>query len=128
MAGFRSYAASMAETTKRHPFFTFILLLGLLALAIRLLYGGRGKDFPDRSGEPRLTGEAIEQVAALDEPPGNIAVSANGRIFFTFHPEARPESTKLAELIDGKPVPYPVSGPVRQTSWEHGSVSRDGSG
>ncbi|MEO8504636.1 MAG: L-dopachrome tautomerase-related protein [Acidobacteriota bacterium] len=97
----------MAETTKRHPFLTFLLLVGLLALAIRLLYGGRGSDFPDRSGEPRLTGEAMEQVAALDEPPGNIAVSAQGRIFFTFHPEARPESTKVAELVNGKPVPYP---------------------
>lgn len=96
----------MAEG-KRHPFLTFLVLVGLLALAVRLLYGGRGQDFPDRSGEPRLPASALEQVAVLAEPPGNIAVSAAGRIFFTFHPEARPETIKLAELVDGKPVPYP---------------------
>jgi sugar lactone lactonase YvrE len=96
----------MAES-KRHPFLTFLVLVGLLALAVRLLYGGRGKDFPDRSGEPRLPASALETVATLEEPPGNIAVSAAGRVFFTFHPEARPETVKLAELVNGKPVAYP---------------------
>jgi sugar lactone lactonase YvrE len=46
------------------------------------------------------------QVAALDFPPGNLAVSPQGRVFFTFHPEAHPD-VKLAELVDGKPKPYP---------------------
>jgi len=30
----------------------------------------------------------------------------NGRVFFTFHPEAQYE-TSLAELIDGQPIPFP---------------------
>ena len=91
---------------KRRPLLTLLVLVGLLLLAVRLLYGGRGKDFPDRSTPPKLPAGALERVAALDEPPGNLAVSAEGRIFFTYHPEARPE-IKLAELVDGKPVPYP---------------------
>ena len=39
-------------------------------------------------------------------PPCNIAVSADERIFFTFHPEARPD-INVVELVDGKIVPYP---------------------
>src|SRR5690349_16654890 len=79
--------ASMSDDKKRSPLFTLIVLAGLLLLAVRLLYGGRGKDFPDRSTAPALPASALERVAALDEPPGNIAVSPQGRIFFTYHPE-----------------------------------------
>jgi hypothetical protein len=45
-------------------------------------------------------------VARLDEPPGNLAISDKGRVFFTYHAESRPD-IKVLELIDGKPVPYP---------------------
>jgi hypothetical protein len=48
----------------------------------------------------------VEIVARLDEPPGNLAVSDKGRVFFTYHSESRPD-IKVLELIDGKPVPYP---------------------
>ena len=91
-----------------------ILLVALLALAaltfaaLRARYGGGG-DFPDRSGAPELGADALEVVANLDSPPGNVAVSASGRVFATFHPEASP---KLAvfELKDGVPVAYPPGG------------------
>jgi sugar lactone lactonase YvrE len=82
-----------------------VLLIGLLAV-IRIRYGG-GKQFEDRSSSPILPQSALKIVAALDEPPGNIAVSATGRIFITIHPLSRPEINKVVELIDGKPVPYP---------------------
>jgi len=39
-------------------------------------------------------------------PPGNVAVAASGRVFFTCHPEGDPR-IHVAELIDGTPVPYP---------------------
>lgn len=96
----------MSDRPKRRSGCTWLLVVGLLLLAVRLLYGGRGRDFPDRSTPPRLGPADLVQVAALDTPPGNVAVSPQGRVFFTYHPEARP-TVKLAELVDGKPVPYP---------------------
>lgn len=86
-----------------------LIAIGLIAVALaitlRVIYGG-GEAFPDRSGEPTLPADALEVVADLPLPPGNISVSEEGRIFFTFHPEARPK-IKVAELIDGRAVPFP---------------------
>ena len=79
-------------------------VVGIALLALRLTLGG-GKPVPDRTTAPLLR-SAIEVVADLPLPPGNIAVSEAGRIFFTFHPEGSPK-VKLAELVDGKPVAYP---------------------
>jgi sugar lactone lactonase YvrE len=53
-----------------------------------------------------MPASVLETVVDLDLPPGNIAVSEQGRIFFTFHPEAKPE-INVVELVEGKPVPYP---------------------
>jgi len=60
----------------------------------------------DRTTEPVLKSSALQLVASLDYPPGNIAVSPEGRVFLSLHPEGSPPS-KVVELIDGKPVPYP---------------------
>ena len=84
---------------------SMVFLVGLLA-AIRIRHGG-GRDFEDRSATPILPSSALEVVAALDEPPGNIAVSSTGRIFITIHPLSRPQINKVVELIDGRPAPYP---------------------
>lgn len=89
------------------------LLLGLLVLLIalaatlRLRYGG-GAEFPDRlpAGAPLLDESALEVVADLPTPPGNIAVSADGRVFVSLHPEARPE-WKIVELKAGEMIPFP---------------------
>ena len=69
-----------------------------------LSYGGSGTAFP-KMGDVRPQHQA-EIVAVLHEPPGNLAVSRTGRLFFTYHAESRPE-IKVLELVDGKPVPYP---------------------
>ncbi|MCH9683218.1 MAG: hypothetical protein K0V04_17415 [Deltaproteobacteria bacterium] len=85
-------------------------LLGLLLVFlgwVRCTFGGYGEPFEDRSGPPQIPASQVEVVATLDEPPGNIAVSADGRVFLTVHPESRPETTKFAELIDGELEPYP---------------------
>jgi sugar lactone lactonase YvrE len=81
------------------------VFLALLALAVRAMFGG-GDRLADRTKDPTLPATALEKVVDLDYPPGNIAVSASGRVFFTLHPDGHPP-VKLAELVDGKPSPYP---------------------
>ena len=82
-----------------------LLVVGAIVLALYLTLGG-GEPLDDRTTEPTIAATKLEVVADLPLPPGNIAVSKTGRVFFTFHPEGSPK-TKLAELVDGKPVAYP---------------------
>lgn len=79
---------------------------GLVGLALVALLGCGGTRLEDRTQEPALPGSALEVVAELDYPPGNIAVARDGRIFFTLHPAGDPP-LKLAELVNGKPAPFP---------------------
>ncbi len=83
-----------------------LLLLAALVLFVRLRYGSGSTDFPERIGEPLLGGEALEVVASLPQPPGNVAVSANGRVFLSMHPEGRPR-VKMVELVGGEVRPFP---------------------
>ncbi len=48
---------------------------------------------------------AIEVAAVMDEAPGNIAVSAAGRIFVSLH-QAYGPSTNIVEIVDGTSVPF----------------------
>lgn len=82
------------------------LVVALLLGGVKLRYGMGGGDFPDRSGAPQYPESALELVAELPTPPGNIAVSASGRVFVSLHPEARP-TTKIVELVQGQMQPFP---------------------
>lgn len=83
------------------------LVLGVAATtALRLRHGG-GEPYPDLSTPPLLSEATLEEVLAYPEPIGNVAVSADGRIFFTVHPESRPAGNRLLELVDGASEPYP---------------------
>ena len=82
-----------------------VVLLLIAIVALRLAFGG-GERLEDRTAAPALPASALEVVATLDFPPGNVAVSRTGRVFFTLHPDGNPP-TKVHELIGGKPVPYP---------------------
>lgn len=82
-----------------------LVLLAAIAGVLKWRYGG-GADFPDRTTEPALDASVLQTVAELPAPPGNIAVSPEGRVFFTFHPEAGPD-INVAEWVDGEAVPYP---------------------
>jgi sugar lactone lactonase YvrE len=82
-----------------------LALAAVSALLLWLRYGG-GEHFEDRTSDPTLPASALEVVVDLDLPPGNIAVSAQNRIFFTFHPEASPD-IQVAEIVNGEPVAFP---------------------
>ncbi len=94
----------MIRALKSLAIVLLILLIGL-AYTLHHIYGG-GEAFPDRSGNAVFPGDVLEKVADLDYPPGNIAVSRDGRVFFTLHPEARPH-LKVVELIDGQARAFP---------------------
>jgi sugar lactone lactonase YvrE len=85
----------------------FILVLGAaLAAVIRFRYGG-GEDYQNLSTPPVLPAEALEDVLSYAQPIGNVAISTEGRLFFTVHPESRPRGNRLLEFVDGASVPYP---------------------
>ena len=87
-----------------------LLLLLVVALVgagvLRLRYGG-GQPYPDLSTTPLLPEGRLERVLSYPEPIGNVAVGPDGRLFFTVHPESRPEGNKLLEWVDGAAVPHP---------------------
>jgi sugar lactone lactonase YvrE len=94
---------------------TLVAAASLLALAgcVRFTFGATR--LADRTAAPALPPSALELVADLDYPPGNIAVAPDGRIFFTFHPDGSPP-LGLVELVGGRPVAYaPAGTPALET-------------
>ena len=88
---------------------SFLILTLLLAAVGWLRYGG-GENYPDLTTTALLGEDALEEVLSYPEPIGNLAVSADGRLFFTVHPEARPRGNRLLEYVDGASVPFPDVG------------------
>jgi sugar lactone lactonase YvrE len=84
-----------------------LLVLGLVVITVvKLRYGG-GASFPERVAPgPLMPIEALQVVAELPSPPGNVAVSPEGRVFVTLHPEAHP-AWSVVELVDGSMQPFP---------------------
>jgi sugar lactone lactonase YvrE len=81
----------------------------VLLVVVRIRYGG-GARYPDLSTEPVIPAAALESLVQLDYPPGNVALSADGRIFFAYHPFAQAHRFTPAtvfELVDGRPQPFP---------------------
>ena len=83
-----------------------LVLVALLAIVLYARYGG-GEPYPDLTGAPVFDESVLEVVVTSPEPIGNLAVSADGRVFYTIHPESRPEGAKLLEWVDAAPKPYP---------------------
>lgn len=92
----------------------------LVALALALVaalwwtFGG-GKPYADLSGPPRLPEGTIEAAVVFDRPIGNAAVAADGRLFFTVHPESNPEPPFLYEWVAGQAVPYAPAAGLMET-------------
>jgi len=85
----------------------FLLILALILTTTAWIRYGGGDPYPDLSTPPLLGEAAIEEVLSYAEPIGNVAVSETGRLFFTVHPEARPQGNKLLEYVGGASVPFP---------------------
>lgn len=86
-----------------------LLAIVLLALAIGSIYlrFGGGKLYPDLT-LPTANMPVLEEVLAYPEPLGNVAVAADGRVFFTVHPESRPAGNKLlVRELDGRIHAFP---------------------
>jgi len=83
-----------------------VALLLVLAIVVRVRYGG-GRPYLGVTSPPILSEDALETVVESAEPLGNVAVSPDGRVFFTVHPESRPTGPKLYEWRDGSARPYP---------------------
>jgi sugar lactone lactonase YvrE len=83
-----------------------VLLLLSASLALWVRHGG-GEPYPDLTTPALLGDEALEEVLSYPEPIGNVAVNKTGRVFFTVHPEARPDGNRLLEFVQGASVPFP---------------------
>ncbi len=83
-----------------------VVVTAALAILLHLRYGG-GEPYQDLSGPPIIDEGALEVVVTSQEPIGNVAVSADGRLFYTIHPESRPRGAKLLEWVDGVATPFP---------------------
>lgn len=92
------------STIKRITIFLSVILV-LILILIRETYV-ESAEFPDRTGMPLLASIEMETVAELPSPPGNIAVTNSGDVFFTFHPEANPR-INVAKLVEGKAQAFP---------------------
>ena len=85
-----------------------VLLVIVLAAFVRIRYGG-GDPYPNLTSSPVVAADQLQEVLAYREPIGNVAVSGSGRVFFTVHPEARPQGNKLLHHVDGASIPFPDS-------------------
>jgi Major royal jelly protein len=87
---------------------TLFVLLAVAAVAtVYLRYGG-ANPYPDVSTAPLLDAGLLEKVFEYPEPLGNGAVAADGRVFFTIHPESRPVGRKLLVWDKGAFKPFPT--------------------
>ena len=85
----------------------FLIILFVVAATVLWVRHGGGNSYPDLTDAPQLRGNVLEEVLAYPEPIGNVAVSRDGRVFFTVHPESRPRGNKLLEFVNGASVPFP---------------------
>ncbi|WP_318330389.1 SMP-30/gluconolactonase/LRE family protein [Sulfitobacter sp. D35] len=106
----RGFFMQQINQARRWPRYVAICVAGVVAimlagvLAIKLLFG-MGATYPGLSGEP--ASQAIAEIA-LPLPPGMVAVGADGRVFFTYHPIHRPQdhvAHVLFEWRDGAALP-----------------------
>lgn len=80
-------------------------IVSLLAAALAWSSAAPAVEAAESSADAN-PGLRLEVVAASEVRPGNVAVSAKGRVFATFHALGDPK-VQLGEVKDGRIVPYP---------------------
>lgn len=84
-------------------------LIIVTLVSIRFIYGG-GENYPHVNTTPTVEDQRVSAPIQLPYPPGMIASSSDGRIFYTYHMLHKPERFSQAtvfEWVDGKGVPFP---------------------
>ncbi len=99
----------------RRTLYLFAFLVVSIVVLAYLRYGG-GKPYSYTPPPAVMVEQDMEEFFRYDEPIGNVAAvpigdSTQARVFFTIHPESRPELLKLCEIVDEngkkKAIPYP---------------------
>ncbi|MFZ4070861.1 MAG: SMP-30/gluconolactonase/LRE family protein [Caulobacterales bacterium] len=90
-----------------------VVVLGVLALlaygGVRLALGG-GKPYPGVTTRATVAPARITTPISLPFPPGMVAASSDGRIFYTYHMLHKPERFSPAtvfEWVNGEGRPFP---------------------
>ncbi len=83
-----------------------LLVAAAVMGAVYLLFGG-GATAPDLTGQPLLDDSALGVVAVSDMPIADVAISGEGRIFYSLHPAAKPEGPAVLEWADGQVRAFP---------------------
>jgi len=86
-----------------------ILFIAVGLLYFRITYGG-GELYPNISTKPTVSTERLTAPIQLPYPPGMVASSPEGRLFYTYHMLHKPErfvDSTIFEWVDGKGVPFP---------------------
>jgi sugar lactone lactonase YvrE len=104
---FESGDCTKGQQLQMKKILLFFLILALVMTTVAWIRYGGGDLYPDLSTPPLLGENALEEVLSYPQPIGNVAVNKSGRVFFTVHPEARPQGNRLLEYVDGASVPYP---------------------
>lgn len=92
----------------------FLFLLSVVLAAVLWARHGGGQPFSGMAGTPLIAEGELQEVLEYAEPIGNVAVSATGDVFFSIHPESRPQGNKLMHFVDGASVPFPDVGSQRR--------------
>jgi hypothetical protein len=91
------YVEEKARVEKR-IFMKKSLTLKILAVAVSALLifvavvkvkYGTGKRYPNLGANMPTESFVLEKLIQLDYPPGNLAVAANGDVYFNYHPNAK---------------------------------------
>lgn len=85
----------------------FIVTIGLVGWLYTNFSGGKPYDYTP--APPLLSTSDLQPFFAYPDPIGNVAASpdSNSRVFFTIHPESRPEKIKLCEIVNNEAKPFP---------------------
>ncbi len=88
----------------------FVIAGCLVSLAVVKFKYGTGREYPNLGANLPTESFVLEKLMQLDYPSGNLAVAANGDVYFNYHPVAKTERFSPATVFkwsNGKVEPFP---------------------